>query len=117
MPIWTEGDRVEVGWEETADSSNKISLVVGVCGGRGYWRIVWTTLERSRISLEGSRCDEKGDGGEEGAVAQGWKGGEAGLVPKGAGSGWVGWAGVWDGGWGVEVWVVGVWVGGGGGGG
>ena len=56
--------------------------------------------------------DEKGDGGEEGAVAWGWRGREAGLVPKG--SGWVGWVGVWGGvgggGGGVGV-GVGVWVG------
>ena len=103
MPIWTEGDRVEVGWGEAADSSNKTRLVVGVCGGRGHWRIVWTTLEWSGRSLEGSRWDEKGDGAEEGAVAWGWRGREAGLVPKG--SGWVRWVGVWGG------------VGGGGGGG
>ena len=69
---------------------------------------MWTTLEWSRRSLEGSRWDEKGDGGEEGAVAWGWRWREAGLVPKG--SGWVGWVGVWGG---VGGGGVGVGVGGG----
>ena len=96
MPIWTEGDRVEVEWGEAADSSNKTRLVVGVCGGRGHWRIVWTTLEWIRRSLEGSRWDEKGDGerkelclGLEGGGGGG--GGVAGLVQKGRGGsgGWV----------------------------
>ena len=116
MPIWTEGDRVEVGWGEAADSSNKTQLVVGVCGGGGIDGLCGQlSLEWSRRSLEGSRWDEKGDGGEEGAVAWGWRGG-AGLVPKG--SGWVGWVGVWGGvGGGGGGGGVGVEVGGGGGGG
>ena len=118
-PIWTEGDRVEVGWGEAADSSNKTRLVVGVCGGRG---VLTDCVDNFGVESEKSGRVEMGWKGGTGERKELWPGvldGEGSWISTkrvgvGRMGGCFGWGGRWGWRWGRGEW--GVWGGGGGGG-